>query len=78
MTTRKLVNLVICSSDTNPYTGKLSKRDNILCAIELAQLLKDFADKGHTDEAMNIQSDQWNEVICKLQSHPAIVSPLTN
>ena len=56
------------SSDTNPYSGKLSNKNNILCAIELAKLCKDFADKGQTDEAMDIESTQWIEVIGKLES----------
>ena len=67
MTTRKIVNLMMRSSDHNPYTGKLSKKDNILAAIELAKLAKDFADKGQTDEAMDIDSSQWVEVIDKLK-----------
>ena len=56
------------SSDTNPYRGKLSKKDNVLAAIELAKLAKDFADKGQTDEAMDIESSQWIEVIGRLES----------
>jgi hypothetical protein len=67
MTTRKLVNLMMKSSDTNPYSGKLSKKDNILAAIELAKLAKDFADNGQTAEAMDIDSSQWIEVINKLE-----------
>lgn len=67
MTTRKLVNLMMRSSDTNPYSGKLSKTDNISAAIELAKLTKGFADRGQTDEAMNIKSSQWTEVINKLE-----------
>ena len=67
MTTRKLVNLMMRSSDTNPYRGKLSKKDNVLAAIELAKLAKDFADKGMTDEAMDVPSSQWIEVIGKLE-----------
>ena len=55
------------SSDTNPYSGKLSKKQNILAAIKLAKLIKDFADKGQTDEAMDIESSQWDEVIGKLK-----------
>ena len=35
---------------------------------EVAKLAKDFADTGHTDEAMNIESSQWVEVISKLES----------
>ena len=68
MTTLKLVNLMMRSSDFNPYSGKLSKKDNILAAIELAKLTKDFADKGQPDEAMDIDSSQWTEVIGKLES----------
>jgi hypothetical protein len=67
MTTRKLVNLMMRSSDTNPYSGKLSKKDNILSAIQLAKLCKDFADSGQKDEAMDIESAQWIEVIGKLE-----------
>jgi len=67
MTTLKLVNLMMRSSDHNPYTGKLSKKDNILAAIELAKLCKNFADKGQMDEAMNIESKQWVVVISELE-----------
>jgi hypothetical protein len=56
------------SSDNNPYTGKLSKKDNIIEAINLAKLCKDFADKGQTDEAMGIPSEMWEEVIIELNS----------
>jgi len=56
------------SSDTNPYSGKLTKKQNVLCAIELAKLFKEFADNGQTDEAMDIESTQWIEVIGKLES----------
>ena len=68
MTTRKLVNLIMRSSDTNPYSGKLSKKDNVLAAIEVAKLAKEFADKGQTAEAMDIPSSQWIEVIRKLET----------
>lgn len=67
MTTLKLVNLMISSSDNNPYSGELSKKNNLLAAIELAKLFKNFADIGQTDEAMNVESIQWVEVIGKLQ-----------
>jgi hypothetical protein len=67
MTTLKLVNLMMRSSDNNPYSGKLSKRENILAAIELAKLCKNFADTGQTDEAMNIESSQWVEVTGRLE-----------
>ena len=68
MTTKKLVNLMMRSSDTNPYSGKLSKKDNVLAAIEVAKLAKGFADKGQTAEALNIPSSQWIEVIGKLET----------
>lgn len=67
MTTRKLTNLMMRSCDYNPYSGKLSEKQNINAAIDLAKLLKDFAEKGYTDEAMNVDSNQWQDVIYKLQ-----------
>jgi len=67
MTTRKLVNLMMKSSDHNPYTGKLSESANVLAAIELAKKFKEFADEVYTDEAMGIESSQWVEVINKLE-----------
>ena len=54
------------SSNHNPYTGMLSKKDNLIAAIGLAKLCKDFADKGQTNEAMNLDSNHWQEVINKL------------
>jgi len=68
MTLRKTVNLMLKSSDRNPYTGMLSKKDNFIAAIELTKLCKDFADKGQTDEAMNLDSNHWQQTIDKLQS----------
>ena len=56
------------SSDTYPYNGKLTDKQNVLAAIELAKLCKEFADTGQTDEAMDIESSQWVEVIGKLES----------
>lgn len=67
MNTDEIINLVLKSSDTNPYSGKLSKENNIIAAIELAKLAKNFADNGQHDEAMNISSEQWIEVISKLE-----------
>jgi hypothetical protein len=69
-TIRKLVNLMLKSSDTNPDKGKLSKSDNVISAIELAKRAKEFSDNGQSDEAMNIESDQWEEVIRKLEEIP--------
>ncbi len=68
MTIRKSVNLMLKSSNHNPYTGMLSKKDNFIAAIDLAKLCKDFADKGQMDEAMNLDSDHWQKVIDKLKS----------
>lgn len=59
---------MIKSSDDNPYGGKLSEKDNVLGAIELAKKFKEFANEGYTDEAMNIESNQWVEVINKLEN----------
>ena len=66
-TTKELVELMLKSSNSNPYTGILSKKDNLIAAIDLAKLCKDFADKGQMDEAMNIPSEQWEEVITTLK-----------
>lgn len=65
-TTKELVELMLKSSNSNPYTGALSKKDNLIAAIDLAKLCKDFADKGQMDEAMNIPSEQWEKVITTL------------
>ena len=67
METKDIVELVLKSSDYNPYTGILSKKDNLIAAIDLAKLFKDFADRGQTDEAMNIPSEQWVETISELE-----------
>ena len=55
------------SSGQNPYTGMLSKKDNLIAAIDLAKLCKDFADKGQIDEAINIPSEEWFVVISELE-----------
>lgn len=68
MTIRKTVNLMLKSSNHNPYTGMLSKKDNFIAAIDLAKLCKAFADNGQTDEAMNLDSNHWEDTIKKLQS----------
>lgn len=67
MTIIKTVNLMLQSCNNNPYTGKLNERDNILAAIELSKLMKQFADAGQKDEAMNLCSDHWKEVIGVLE-----------
>ena len=63
MTTKELEKLMLKSSDSHPYTGKLSRKENIEAAIDLANLFKDFASKGMKDEAMNVPVEQWDEVI---------------
>ena len=68
METKEIVELMLKSSDHNPYTGMLSKKDNLIAAIDLAKLYKDFADKGHTNEAMDIPSEQWDAVIDELNN----------
>lgn len=67
METKEIVELMLKSSDHNPYTGMLSKKDNLIAAIDLAKLCKDFADKGQIDEAMNIPSEKWVVVISELE-----------
>ena len=68
MKTLELIKLIMRSSDSNPYTGKLSEKENLFAAIDLAKLCKTFADNGQMDEAMNIESSQWAEVIASLRS----------
>ena len=67
METKEIVELMLKSSDHCPYTGVLSERDNLIAAIDLAKLFKKFADEGQIDEAMGIKSEQWVEVISKLE-----------
>ena len=68
MNKEEIVKLMLKSSNGNPYTGLLSKKDNLAAASNLAKLCKEFADKGQTDEAMNIPSEQWEEVIDELKT----------
>ena len=72
MKLEQIINIMLKSSDHNPYTGKLSERDNYIAAISLAELCKDFAEKGMNDEAMNIPVEQWVAVINNLKLHPSI------
>ena len=67
METKEIVELMLKSSDHNPYTGQLSKKVNLIEAINLAKLCKDFADKGQTCEAMDITSEEWVVVISELE-----------
>lgn len=67
MTVDESVKLMIDSSDYNPYSGPLSKEENLLAAIELAMLCKEFAENGHMDEAMDHDANHWQKVIDKLK-----------
>jgi len=67
MTILKTVNLMLRSSDTNPYSGKLSTNQHYIAAIELAELCLKFAEDGQTDEAMDLDVPHWNAVISKLK-----------
>lgn len=61
------VKLMLDCSRDDPYSGKLSFINNHIAAIQLAELCKQFAEKGLTDEAMNLDSDHWEEVINTLK-----------
>ena len=65
-TVRKSVNLMLKSSDSHPYYGKLREKDNIEAAIELAKLCLEFAERGQMAEAMNLDTEHWKEVIEEL------------
>ena len=67
METKEIVKLMLSSTNKCPYTGVLSNNNNLNAAINLAKLFKDFADAGQMDEAMGIESEQWVEVISKLE-----------
>ena len=68
MTIQQSVELMLKSSDYNPYSGKLSKKDNIIAAIDLAKLCKEFADKGQMDEAMHLDGNHWQKVVDELNT----------
>lgn len=65
---KSLVKLVLKSSNNHPYKGILSDKENVLAAIALAKKGKEFADKGHADEAMHYDSATWGTVISELES----------
>jgi len=67
MTLKKTVNLMLKSSNYNPYTGMLSNKNNFIAAIDLAKLCKEFANNGQSDEAMNLDSNHWQLTINELQ-----------
>ena len=66
-TIRKSVNLMLKSSDSHPYYGKLKEADNVEAAIALAELCLEFAEDGKADEAMNLDVEHWKEVIEELE-----------
>jgi hypothetical protein len=66
-TIRKSVNLMLKSSDSHPYYGKLKEADNVEAAIALAELCLEFAEDGKADEAMNLDAEHWKEVIEELE-----------
>jgi mitochondrial fission protein ELM1 len=67
MEVKETVDLMLKSSNHSPYTGMLSKENNFIAAIDLAKLCKEFADNGQSDEAMNLDSDHWEETIKELE-----------
>jgi hypothetical protein len=68
MMLKDIVDLMINSSGQHPYSGKLSHKENMSSATELARLFRKFASDGHTDEAMGIPVTQWDEVIAELET----------
>lgn len=66
MTLRKTLNLLLKISKTHPYLGELSKEQQYESAIAVAQLCKEFAEQGHTDEAMNLPVEHWDQAIEQL------------
>lgn len=61
------VKLMMNSTNNNPYGGPISKKVNVILAIDLAKLCLEFAEKGQEDEAMNLDSEHWKEVIKQLE-----------
>lgn len=66
-TIRRSVNLMLKSSDSHTYVGKLKESDALEAAIQLANLCLEFAENGQMDEAMNLDADHWKQVIEELQ-----------
>lgn len=66
-TIRKSVNLMLRSSDSHPYFGKLKESDALEAAIQLANLCLEFAENGQIEEAMNLDADHWKQVIEELK-----------
>lgn len=68
MQIKETINLVLKSSDSHPYVGKLSPEENRKAAIALSELFRDFAKDGHAEEAMNLPVEHWEEVINQLKT----------
>lgn len=64
---------MIKSSDTCPYSGMLSKRDNYIAAIELAELFHKFAISGDDESACNINVSEWKVVLSQLNLELTLV-----
>lgn len=62
-----LLKLLLTSSNSCPYNGLIRGRLNIISAHELALLFRDFALRGHEDEAMHIDVDKWDGIIYDLK-----------
>ena len=76
MTLTKTINLLLRCTNSNPYGGMLSIVDNYKPAVELANLFRDFAERGQTDEAMNLDVSHWDKVINRLKSHVVMTGPI--
>lgn len=76
MTLTKTVNLLLRCSDYNPYAGKLEKKDNYIAAIELGKVFRDFAERGHAEEAMHLDVSHWGKTIKRLESHVIMTGPI--
>lgn len=67
MSIQKTAKLVIKASENDPYYGKLNQRQNVEAAIEVGKLCLDFAERGMTDEAMNLGVEHWEGVVSYLE-----------
>jgi hypothetical protein len=54
-------------SKIHPYLGELSKENQVVSAVATAELFKEFAEQGYTDEAMNLPVEHWDKVIEQLK-----------
>lgn len=67
MSIKKMIKLMLSSTNECPYRGKLEKHTNVVEAINLSELCKEFADDGYLDEAMGEPSEVWVKVINELE-----------